>query len=271
MTAGIELSSVSVALARGAPFVLDAVDLQVAPGEVVGLVGPNGAGKSTLLRVVTRLVKPVSGGCSIDGVKVGRLSRQALARSVALVAQSPEVPAGFRVREVVAMGRAPHLGLFGAPTVVDEAAVERALEATETTAFADRFVETLSGGERQRVVFARAIAQEPRYLLLDEPTNHLDLRFQVELLRHARAQAAAGLGALLVVHDLNLAARSCDRLVLLDAGRVVAAGAPEQVLRTDTLSSVFRADVEVLGGPDGPVVIARVEVVARPSRGPGSQ
>lgn len=134
------------------------------------------------------------------------------------------------------------------------------MEVTETTGFADRFVETLSGGERQRVVFARALAQEPKYLLLDEPTSHLDLRFQVELLRHARAQAEAGLGALLVVHDLNLAARSCDRLILLDSGRVVAQGTPEEVLRAETLSSVFRADVEVIEGPDGPVVIARLAV-----------
>src|SRR5690606_16421910 len=147
-------------------------------------------------------------------------------RKVALVAQAPEVPVGYRVREMIAMGRAPHLGLFGSPRARDAAVIEHAMAVTETTAFAARFVETLSGGERQRVVFARALAQEPGYLLLDEPTNHLDLRFQVELLRHARAQAAAGLGVLLVIHDLNLAARACDRLVLLDGGHVVAEGAP---------------------------------------------
>ncbi|MBX3143173.1 MAG: ABC transporter ATP-binding protein [Trueperaceae bacterium] len=266
MSRGIRFERVSVAFARGAPFVLDAVDLAVQPGEVVGLVGPNGAGKSTLLRVATRLVEPHSGTCTVDGSPVSTLSQRALARSVAFVAQAPEVPVGFRVREVVAMGRAPHLGLFGTPGAADEAAVTRALEATETEAFADRFVETLSGGELQRVVFARALAQEPKYLLLDEPTNHLDLRFQVGLLRQARAQAEAGLGVLLVVHDLNLAARACDRLVLLEAGRVVAQGRPSEVLRAETLSGVFRADVEVLDGPDGPVVVARVEVLARRGR-----
>ncbi len=258
MSACVRLERLSVRFAAEAPFVLEDVDLVLRPGEVVGVVGPNGAGKSTLLRVVTRLVRPQVGACTIDGVDVARLSRAALARKVALVAQAPEVPVGYRVREVVAMGRAPHLGLFGAPTARDAAAVERAMAVTETTAFAARFVETLSGGERQRVVFARALAQEPSYLLLDEPTNHLDLRFQVELLRHARAQAAAGLGVLLVIHDLNLAARACDRLLLLDGGRVVAEGTPRDVLRAETLRSVFRADVEVLPGSAGPVIVARV-------------
>ena len=258
MSACVRLEHVSVRFAPGAPLVLEDVALVLRPGEVVGVVGPNGAGKSTLLRVVTRLVRPQLGACAIDGVDVARLSRAALARKVALVAQAPEVPVGYRVREVIAMGRAPHLGLFGSPRARDAAVIEHAMAVTETTAFAARFVETLSGGERQRVVFARALAQEPGYLLLDEPTNHLDLRFQVELLRHARAQAAAGLGVLLVIHDLNLAARACDRLVLLDGGHVVAEGAPRDVLLPGTLRSVFRADVDVMPGPDGPVIVARV-------------
>lgn len=258
MSAGVRLAGVSLRFAPAAPRVLEDVSLIVAPGEVVGVVGPNGAGKSTLLRVVTRLARPESGACAIDDVDVSRLSRAALARKVALVAQEPEVPVGYRVREVVAMGRAPHLGLFGSPRAGDETIVERAMAVTETAAFAERPIETLSGGERQRVVFARALAQEPRYLLLDEPTNHLDLRFQVELLRHARTQAASGLGVLLVIHDLNLAARACDRLVVLDGGRVVAEGAPRDVLLPETLESVFRADVDVMPGPTGPVVVARV-------------
>ena len=153
------------------------------------------------------------------------------------------------------MGRAPHLGLFGTFGRKDEEAVEHAMAVTETTAFAERYVEALSGGERQRVVFARAVAQEPSYLLLDEPTSHLDLRYQVDLLRYARTQAAAGVGVMLVIHDLNLAARSCDRLVLLDGGSVVAQGSPVEVLEPETVERVFKAKVDVLRDGLLPVIV----------------
>ncbi len=257
MRAGLELDGVSVEYGRGGAKALDSVSLGVAPGEVVGVVGPNGAGKSTLLRVLTRMVRPSAGVALLDGVPLTRFSRLGLAREVALVAQAPEVPEGFSVREVVAMGRAPHLGLFGTFRNGDEEAVEHAMAVTETTAFAERFVETLSGGERQRVVFARAVAQEPSYLLLDEPTSHLDLRYQVDLLRYARAQAAAGVGVMLVIHDLNLAARSCDRLALLAGGAVVAQGAPGEVLQPGTVERVFRAKVDVLRHGEVPVIVPR--------------
>src|SRR5690606_29134876 len=180
-----------------------------------------------------------------------------LARHVAVVAQEPEVPVGFTVRETVAMGRAPHMGLLGTPGPEDARAVAVALTATGTLEFADRRIETLSGGERQRAVFARAVAQQPAFLLLDEPTNHLDLRYQVELLALAREQAASGVGVLAVLHDLNLAARACDRLVLLAEGRVAAAGAPAEVLRPDLLAATYRAAVEVLPSDGGPVIVPR--------------
>jgi iron complex transport system ATP-binding protein len=256
MTRRLELVGVTVGFGAGAPPALDGVDLVVAPGEMVGLIGPNGAGKSTALRVLAGLVKPTAGEGRLDGRPLAGYSRLALARSIALVAQAPEVPVGFLVREVVAMGRAPHLGLFGTFGPRDEEVVAGALAATATSGFAGRQVETLSGGESQRVVFARALAQEPAFLLLDEPTSHLDLRYQVELLRYARAQAATGVGVLLVIHDLNLAARSCDRLALLEAGRLVAVGSPAEVLVESTIERVFRAPVDVLPG-ERPVIVPR--------------
>ncbi len=231
--------------------------LSVAPGEVVGIVGPNGAGKSTALRVLTRRLAPSSGEVDIDGRPLAAFGRFELARSLALVAQAPVVPAGFLVREVVEMGRTPHLGLFQAPGVADEGVVEAALTATDTLRFAERRADSLSGGELQRVVFARALAQRPRYLLLDEPTNHLDLRYQVELLAYARAQVGQGVGVLVVLHDLNLAARSCDRLVVLDAGRKVAEGAPAEVLNRRLLEAVYGARVDVLNDGGTPVVVPR--------------
>ncbi len=236
---------------------LAGVSLRLEAGEVVGLIGPNGSGKSTLLRLLTRQLAPTTGSVLLGGRPLRTLGRFELARQVALVSQEPVVPTGFSVREMVAMGRAPHVGLLGAPGVRDEDAVEAALAATGTLALADRRVETLSGGERQRAVFARALAQEPRFLLLDEPTNHLDLRYQVELLAYAGAQAAAGVGVLSVLHDLNLAARSCDRLVLLSRGRVAASGAPDEVLREDLLGPVYGTDVEVLTAAGGPVIVPR--------------
>ena len=236
---------------------LDGVSFRLGPGEVVGLVGPNGSGKTTLLRLLSRQLRPLAGRVLLGGRPLASFGRFELARHVAVVAQEPEVPVGFTVREAVAMGRAPHVGLLGSPGPEDERAVEAALAATGTLPFAERRVETLSGGERQRAVFARAVAQQPDFLVLDEPTNHLDLRYQVELLALAREQAAAGVGVLAVLHDLNLAARACDRLVLLSRGKVAAEGSPSDVLRPDLLSATYGAAVTVLRSEDGPVIVPR--------------
>lgn len=243
--------------------VLTGVNLAIGAGQVVGIVGPNGAGKSTLLRLATGRLAPSGGSVALDGKPIADYGRFELARSLAVVAQSPAAPAGFRVRDVVAMGRAPHLGLFGAAGRGDEAAVSEALAATGTVEFQDRRVETLSGGELQRVVFARALAQQPRYLLLDEPTNHLDLRYQIELLAYARAQARNGLAVMLVLHDLNLAARSCDRLVVLAGGLKVAEGPPAQVLTAESIGAVYGARVRLLDDGGVPVVVPELAPFAQ--------
>jgi iron complex transport system ATP-binding protein len=236
---------------------LAGVSLRLSPGEFVGLIGPNGSGKTTLLRLLTRQLAPDSGSVLLGGRPLASFGRFELARHVAVVAQEPEVPVGFTVRETVAMGRAPHVGLLGSSGPEDDRAVEAALASTGTLALAERRIESLSGGERQRAVFARAVAQRPDFLLLDEPTNHLDLRYQVELLALAREQAAAGVGVLAVLHDLNLAARACDRLVLLSNGRVAAEGPPAEVLRPELLAAIYRADIAVLSSEDGPVIVPR--------------
>ncbi|MFO7545372.1 MAG: ABC transporter ATP-binding protein [Trueperaceae bacterium] len=243
---------------RTAGVVLHGLDLELRRGQVLGVVGPNGAGKTTILRVLTRRVPMWSGSVTVDGKPIARYGRFELARKLALVPQTPELPEGFEVRDVVAMGRTPHLGLFGTASAVDERKVEAAMAATGLVELAPRRVDTLSGGERQRVAFARALAQEPTYLLLDEPTNHLDLHYQLEVVRYARHQALRGLGALVVLHDLNLAARACDALVVVDAGRVVARGTPSEVLTAELLRDVYRADVRVLDDDGVPVVVPRV-------------
>lgn len=258
VSAGPAAAGGSAGSARTAGVVLHGLDLVLERGQVLGVVGPNGAGKTTILRVLTRRVPAWTGSVTIDGKALARYGRFELARKLALVPQTPELPEGFEVRDVVAMGRTPYLGLFGTAGVVDDGKIGAALEATGLAELATRRVDTLSGGERQRVAFARALAQEPTYLLLDEPTNHLDLHYQLEVVRYARRQAERGLGALVVLHDLNLAARACDALVVVEAGRVVARGAPREVLTAALLRDVYRADVRVLDDDGVPVVVPRV-------------
>lgn len=241
----------------GAP-VLFGVSMSVNKGEVVGVIGPNGAGKSTLIKLLTRGLKPSSGSITLEGRQLESFGRFELARHLAVVPQTTVLPVGFRVAEVVAMGRTPHLGLFGAMRLADKTVIDWALLTTETKPLASRHVETLSGGEKQRVVFARALAQQAHYLLLDEPTNHMDLKYQLDVLAYARQFATAGGGVLVVLHELNLAARSCDRLVVLKEGHVYAQGSPDKVLTADIISQVFGASVRVLDDDGVPVVVPSV-------------
>jgi iron complex transport system ATP-binding protein len=238
--------------------VLHGVDLVVGAGEVVGLIGPNGAGKSTLVGVASKVVAITAGEVWVDDRAPGSLRTRALARRLAVVPQAAQLPEGFLVAEVVRMGRTPHLQPWRGPRQVDEDEVERAMRATGVWQLADRPVEQLSGGERQRVVLARALAQRPAVLLLDEPTSHLDLRYQAEVLTAAKAAAAQGVGVLLVAHDLNLAARVCDRVVLLTDGRVVAEGTAARVLSPERLARAYLTEVDVFQTPGGPVVVPRV-------------
>jgi iron complex transport system ATP-binding protein len=242
----LRLSGVRFGYAGGEE-VLRGVDLEVRAGELLGLIGPNGAGKSTLVAVASGLERPGAGRVELDGRPLARLARRELARRLAVVPQRPELPPGFDARTIVAMGRAPHLGFFASEGPHDREVIASAMRRTDTWTLRDQPVGTLSGGERQRVVLARALAQEPRWLLLDEPTTHLDLRYQAEMMRYAARLAHEGLGVMAVLHDLNQAAR-CDRLVLLDRGRVAAEGTPREVLREGVLDRVYRTRVRVVDG-----------------------
>jgi iron complex transport system ATP-binding protein len=222
----------------------------VRPGEVLGLVGPNGSGKTTLIRAVTGAVRPVSGEVRLLGEDSSRLSQRERALRAAVVPQEPLLPDAFSALEIVLMGRTPHLRLLQNEGASDLAAAERAMRATGTWEFADRPAGELSGGERQRVVVARALAQEAPLLLLDEPTAHLDLGHQAGVLELVRGVCREeGRAVLAVVHDLTLAARYCDRLVLLSVGRVAAEGSAEDVLRSGLLTAAYGAPVEVFPHP----------------------
>ena len=250
---GVRFEGVAVELG-GRP-ILSGIDFEVSPGEVVGLVGRNGVGKTTLLRLANRALAPSEGRVMLGGESIASFSRRRLARGVALVPQDLHVPFPFRVGELVLMGRAPHQPLVGLESEADVALAIAALDRLGIGALADREIGTLSGGERQLVLFARALVQDPDILLLDEPTAFLDLRHRVEVLREVRDFARRGRSALVVSHDLSLAARSCDRIVLLCPGHVAAIGSPADVLTSQNLRIAFGIETLTFPGPDGELVV----------------
>jgi iron complex transport system ATP-binding protein len=240
--------------------VLRGVDFSLEAGEVVAIVGPNGAGKSTLLHALLGLVPKGRGTVKIGGRPLETLRRSEIARRIAFVPQDSRADFAFTVRELVAMGRTPHLGRFQPERDLDTAAVDHALEVTETRAFEHRIVSELSGGEQQRVHLARAIAQTTDVLLLDEPTASLDLEHQLEVLDLVRKLARTGKAAAVALHDLSLAARVADRLVVLADGRIVASGKPEEVITEELLATWFHIRGRVHRDPtDGIVVVVPIQ------------
>ncbi|GAA1180332.1 ABC transporter ATP-binding protein [Nesterenkonia xinjiangensis] len=228
--------------------VLHDVDLTVAAGEVVGLIGPNGSGKTTLLRTLSGALSPRRGQVLLHGRPLGRLTARQVAQKIALVVQEPPSELMLSVAETVLLGRTPHLGMFQRRSCRDESIAERALTAMGVRHLAQRETSRLSGGERQRVLIARALAQEATCLLLDEPTNHLDIGFQHQVLQLLRGLDTT---TVVVLHDLNLAARYCDRLLLLHDGHVRASGPPAEVLGPDLLGDVYTVGVDPVTSPDG--------------------
>ena len=228
---------------------LDSVSIAGREGRVVGLIGPNGAGKTTLLKALAGLVRASNGTALLDGTDLRRLGASQVARIVGYVPQATPDTHAFVAQEVVMMGRYARMNRFGTERPEDVAAVRSAMEVTETAPFAGRAVHTLSGGERQRVFIARAYAQQPRVLLLDEPTANLDVRHQMRAMNMVRSTADGGVSIIAAVHDLGLAARYCDRLVLLHEGRVVAEGAPRAVLTAANIESVYGVRAGVYEDP----------------------
>jgi iron complex transport system ATP-binding protein len=253
---------------------LEDVEAAVAPGELCVVVGPNGAGKTTLLRVLAGLLKPDDGSVRLRGSPLDSLSRREIARSVAVAAQEPSLPFPYTVAEVVGMGRAPFLGPFGRESGVDREIVLEALARTGLALLAERRFPTLSSGERQRVILARAFAQTPCVMLLDEPTAHMDLGHRVKTFEDLRAWVAGSPGdraALVVTHDLILAARYADRMTLLDRGRCVSHGTPREVLDPARIAEVYGVEVSVLDDEEGrPVLVAHRSRIAYTPRPDGS-
>ncbi|MFI5803024.1 ABC transporter ATP-binding protein [Streptomyces sp. NPDC051561] len=243
----------------GGKEVVRGVSLAVAPGETVGLVGPNGSGKSSLLRCLAGLRTPDRGAVSYDGEDVRGWSARRLARRVAFVEQAVGLESELRVAEVVGLGRTPFRSRWGAASATDRAVVAAALARVGLTELAGREWKALSGGERQRAHIGRALAQRPQALLLDEPTNHLDVKHQLELME---LLGERGRTVLVALHDLSLAARYCDRLLLMRGGCLVAAGTPAEVLTAPLLAEVFEVDAEIGVDPLGRFAVAYRGAVA---------
>ncbi|WP_222192668.1 ABC transporter ATP-binding protein [Modestobacter italicus] len=250
MTTEHALRAEDLTLGYGERTVVEGLDLAVPPGRITAIVGANACGKSTLLRSMTRLLAPRAGRVLLDGKAVHRLPAKELARTLGLLPQSPIAPEGITAADLIGRGRNPHQGVFSRWKPEDDAAVAAALEATQTTELADRAVDELSGGQRQRVWIAMALAQQTDLLLLDEPTTFLDVSHQIEVLDLLTdLNRARGTTIVMVLHDLNMAARYADHLVAMAGGRVHATGTPDQVLTEECVRAVFGLDSRVVVDP----------------------
>lgn len=254
MKHSISATGLTFSYAPGSP-VLQDVTTRLPAGAITGIIGPNGAGKSTLLQLLCGLLEPDSGTVEIDGRPLEAYGPRARARLVAYMPQSVQPTFSLSVREVVALGRYPHLGPFGALGESDFAIVDACLAQTESTAFAERDFLSLSGGERQRVILASVLAQEPQLLLLDEPTSALDLPHEVAFFRQLQELAVRELGIVVVTHDINMAAQFCDKLIVIGRDHtVVTQGTPAAVLTTEFLTEAYGSPLAVgvhpeTGGP----------------------
>lgn len=253
------LEANSVRLTRAKRHLVNQVDMQIADGELVGLIGPNGAGKSSLLNLLAGLIPCDEGTVTLNGENIAKMNTGNLSRLLAWVAQSGPVNWPLSVERIITLGRRPHMGAWQRLTADDENAIEAAITATDCEALRAQDATTLSGGERTRMLLARALAAQPKVLLADEPIAALDLKHQLQTMKVLRDFAREDRGCLVVLHDLSLAARYCDRLYLMHEGSVVAEGAPMQVLSRENLKEVYGVEVEFAGG-DIPWIVPVREV-----------
>ena len=257
VAAGTEAAPAMFALSQAAFAVagrtlLQPLDLALAPHRVTGLIGHNGSGKSTLLKILARQQPPSAGTVRFEGRPLRDWADRAFARRVAYLPQQTPPASGLLVRELVALGRYPWHGALGRFGAADREKVEEAMALTDVSPFAGRLVETLSGGERQRAWLAMLVAQDAACLLLDEPTSALDISHQVEVLALVqRLSRDRGLGVVVVLHDINMAARFCDEIVALHSGRLIARGAPDAILRPEPLQAITGIPMGVLPHPAG--------------------
>lgn len=247
------LSCTDLKVAIGARTILSSVNLSIAPGQVTAIVGPNGAGKSTLLSCLGGLREPTSGMAQLGGVALTAMKPRDRARRLAFLPQTPEIAWSVECRTLVELGRTPFIGARGQGTD-DHAAVDRAMAAANVTAFEHRIVDTLSGGERARVLIARALAGEPEWLLADEPLTGLDPAHQIDAAALFRHLADDGVGVVVTLHDLSMALRMSDRIIVLAEGGVLADEPPATALTPEVLRRAYGVEATLTQGPGGPLI-----------------
>jgi iron complex transport system ATP-binding protein len=256
------LSAEDLTLGYAAIKVLDHVDVVIPDGKITALIGANGSGKSTLLRALGRIIQPLGGTVTLDGKAIAEMPGRAIAQTLALLPQSPVSPDGLTVRQLCRFGRHPHKGMLSRTTRHDEQIVEASLAATGLTDLAERPLDRLSGGQRQRAWIAMALAQETPILLLDEPTTYLDIAHQLEVLELLKElNGKSGRTVVMVVHDLNHAARYADHIIAVADGGIHASGSPVDILKPELIRAVFGIDAVVISHPvDGtPLCLPFVE------------
>ncbi len=237
--------------------VLQEVSLQIEDGSFFALIGPNGSGKSTLVKIISGLLTPDSGEVWLDGRKAAEYSARALSRSLTVIPSEHYFDFPFLVRDVVSMGRFPHLGPLQGLRPSDREIVSQALQETQTAQLAERSISELSSGERQRVLIARALAQQSGTLILDEPNVHLDINHQIAIFRLLfQLQQEAGKTIIVVLHDLTMVGAFCERVALLNEGRIIRTGTPNEIITEETIRSTYGADVQVMSGPEGNPVLS---------------
>lgn len=253
------LEAAHISLCFGKQYLFNDFCLTVNDGEILSIIGPNGSGKSTILKTLARNIKPQQGNILVDSKAIQSYSPGALARIMAVLPQTTSAPSDITVKQLVEYGRFPHQHWWKNTKSEDKRALNWALKQTNLLSMADRLVSTLSGGERQRVWLAMALAQKPRILLLDEPTTYLDISHQLEILELITAlNRSEGITVVMVLHDMNHAARYSDRIAVLSEGRLFSVGTPEQVIKADTLRSVFNVEADIwLDGNNRPVCVPR--------------
>ena len=226
--------------------VLDEISFEAGEGEFIGLIGPNGSGKTTLLKIIDGILRPKVGSVYLDCKRISELDPKELARELAIVPQTADLSFDLKVFDVVMMGRYPYLGKLSFEGEVDEEKVRFWMKLTNTLHLAERSIKEVSGGERQRVLIARALAQEPRILLLDEPTSNLDVCYQIEIMNLLKELVEKlGLTIICAIHDLNLAARYSDKIILINGGRIKGIGRPIEVLTKENLREVFKIEAKI--------------------------
>jgi iron complex transport system ATP-binding protein len=244
------IATENLAVAYDENLVVDDLDMQIPQGKITAIIGPNGCGKSTVLKAVGRILKPKNGLVYLNGDDIRNLSTKEVAQKMAILPQSPQAPAGLTVGELVAYGRFPHQRGFGKLKPDDKKIIQWALEVTKLVEFETTAVDNLSGGQRQRVWIAMALAQQTDLILLDEPTTYLDLAYQLEVLELLyRLNREQGCTIIMVLHDLNLAARFSDYIIAIRCGDIIRHGTPEEVMTTEVLKETFHIDAEIVKEP----------------------